>query len=324
MTRARFAFLRNLACFLVGLIGVCGAIHATFPVREDVPVMSAKLRWLEAHGERYDTVFIGSSRVFHQVIPSVFDTRLAELGKQNRSFNLGADGMNFPEIFFAAEQTVRRIPQLRLLVLELGNIQRGLEDESVRALYWHTPELTWMTIRSIAGSDSDWSKKAHLISGHIGLFARNWANLGRGQQWPRIIHEKPAVVPVGEDGCDVVQRFMDAAQSAEFEKLKSKRAEEGATPVLNDPSLSAGLERFTAQMRAQGVKVVFVKMPAFRKTNPPTPNADMLDFDSPQNFPELWEANDRYDPHHLNLNGARIFTRLLAERISALVEDSKR
>jgi hypothetical protein len=250
MTRTCFVCLRNFACFFIGLIGACWGIHAAFPVRDDIPVVSAKLRWLEAHGEHYDTVFIGSSRVFHQIIPAVFDARLAEFGGGARSFNLGADGMNFPEIFFAAEQAARFIPRLQLLIVELGNIQRGLEDESVRAVYWHTPKLTSMTIRSIAGSNSEWSQKAHLISGHVGLFARNWANLGRGQRWPYILHKKPAVAPVGEDGCVIVNRYMDAVQSAEFEKLKSKRVEEGAASVLFDQALSEGLEQFTAQMRA--------------------------------------------------------------------------
>lgn len=39
-------------------------------------------------------------------------------------------------------------------------------------------------------------------------------------------------------------------------------------------------------------------------------------FDHPTRYPDLYLADHRYDPHHLNASGAELFTVLLADQLA--------
>jgi len=58
--------------FAAGLFGTSLLIGVRLPFPR-IAIVSEKVDWLEAHGEEYDTLFIGSSRVYHQIIPELFD-----------------------------------------------------------------------------------------------------------------------------------------------------------------------------------------------------------------------------------------------------------
>ncbi len=50
-------------------------LHSALPLR--VAEVTPKLRYLETHRADFDTVFIGSSRIYHGVSPGVFDAATA-------------------------------------------------------------------------------------------------------------------------------------------------------------------------------------------------------------------------------------------------------
>lgn len=307
------------AAFSLGFAAVCAGIRQLMPVRRDIPVVSGKLAWLAEHGADYDTLFIGTSRMFHQAVPAVFDARMRELGHPTRSYNIAADGMNFPETFHMLELAALNVPGLRTVLVESGALQRGASDESVRAEYWHTARNTWMVMHSICADANrpPMAERAGLLWSHGVLFFRNFAGIGRGQEWLGLEPVKPALrEDLGEGGCLQIQRSMSEADGAEFARLAAARRPDRDLPALSDPVLEAALRAFVSRMKASGVTVVFVKMPAFRKNRPPLPEAPVIDMSSPEGFPAFWEAVNRYDPHHLNSRGAALFSAALAEAFS--------
>src|SRR5687767_418937 len=89
----------SIAAFVAALCVVCWIIHETLPFPE-VPIVTPKVEHLKAHGDRYDTLIIGSSRLYYQVIPSLFDELTAQAGVPTKTFNAAVAGMGPPEDSF--------------------------------------------------------------------------------------------------------------------------------------------------------------------------------------------------------------------------------
>src|SRR5947207_2206779 len=80
--------------FLAALLG-SGALLSEFLPFSAVPIVREKFAYYAAHASDYDTLFIGTSRVYRGMMPEVFDRLTAEAGRPTHSFNFGVDGM-FP------------------------------------------------------------------------------------------------------------------------------------------------------------------------------------------------------------------------------------
>ncbi len=318
-------YCRNLATFGLGLAITCGLIHSMLAERDNIPVVSEKLQWLSKYGTHYDTLFIGSSRVFRQIIPAIFDTKMKELGQPTRSYNLAADSMTFPETFHLLNLSVPMVPSLRNVVIELGGLRRAAYDESLRSEYWHTLSNTALLMRSICEDATiphpSHSEQVNWLCSHAILFLRNYGNLGRGHDWLKKIttnKRAPILKDVGEAGCFLVERTMTAAEVGEFDLLLKEKLASRNLPTYCDTLFEATLRSFVLKLQTTGCRVVFVLMPEIRQKRPPVPPSPLIDLDDPTDYPAFWEKANRYDPHHLNAKGAESLSEVLAEAFAKL------
>jgi hypothetical protein len=98
-----FVSCANGLLFSATFIISCLAIGRSLPF-PDVPVVRSKLAHFAAHRDEYDTLFLGSSHFYYQIIPSLFDGVAAENGYPTRSFNAGIAGMRPPEDGYLLER----------------------------------------------------------------------------------------------------------------------------------------------------------------------------------------------------------------------------
>lgn len=146
--------------------------------------LRTKMRAFEQHRDEFEGLFLGSSHVFRTFAPVVVDAELERLGKPQRSFNLGLDGMSS----FEADHLLRRIldlepARLRWVVLEPDNwsVDRA-EDAafSARAAYWHTPRETWGVLQCLREMDLPVRRRLELACDHVRLMLRNLTSFGLG------------------------------------------------------------------------------------------------------------------------------------------------
>src|SRR3954451_7292634 len=104
---------RNVAAVLVGLAALLvtsAIVHALLPPM--VPKgIAAKLKFYSEHKDEYDTVVVGTSRLYYTVSPEIFDGVTREKGMPTRTFNFGIDGMHPPENFYVLEQILKTRPR---------------------------------------------------------------------------------------------------------------------------------------------------------------------------------------------------------------------
>jgi len=81
------------AAFLI----TCLILRVVLPFPEIDDGVSQKFRFFAAHKDEFDTLFIGSSRVYFQISPAIFDRVTRASGLPTHSFNFGIGGMYLPE-----------------------------------------------------------------------------------------------------------------------------------------------------------------------------------------------------------------------------------
>ena len=64
--------------FLATFAASCGVLGRCLPFPE-IPLVRDKIEYLARHGDDYDVLFLGSSRVHCQIMPSIFDRIAGEI-----------------------------------------------------------------------------------------------------------------------------------------------------------------------------------------------------------------------------------------------------
>src|SRR5437899_5888965 len=88
--------LLNAAIAALAFVLACAGLNTFLPFPE-IDVVSLKLRFFRQHRDDFDTVFIGSSRIRHQISPAIFDRTMRQAGLPTRTFNFGINAMRPPE-----------------------------------------------------------------------------------------------------------------------------------------------------------------------------------------------------------------------------------
>ena len=349
---------RSWSRFFARLMGLgaviavaCLIAHALLPYPWGDPALKAKLEHFIDHNEPYDAVFIGSSYTYRQISPKVFDRELGALGRASRSFNLGIDGMHLPATGYLVEHLAERdLPSLRTIYLELGRFTSAVDsdiDHSTPAKFWRTPALTGSMIRFLwQRPDKSFGAKVYqtarlagiqLEAGlHIGQGAAmvsHWLGLDRSESRRALGPDRDGFYAVDRQvleltGAPLSNRFLrnpEAAGVLETLRRSSQEAFEADLGPANREGLSV-LRALMASVQAQGRRLVFVVPPRMgeryghlRPLLPHLPEDRVIQrLADPRLHGSLYALEDSADRGHLNEQGARRFSRLLAQEVFRL------
>jgi hypothetical protein len=323
------ATARNGAAFLLALAAVCAAINARLPSLRVLGI-SDKLDYLAAHRGEIDTVFLGSSRVYHAFDPALFDR---ETGTTH-SFNFGIDGMRPPESFYVLREVLKLRLPLRRVFIELAEVQSKVNAANIgsaRYVHWHDFQHTALVLRQIAGSTASGAEKWSQAWVHAACFGSRLSNIGRGPEWVdaklrgpqktwRI--ELPWQASAGFEAqtSPALSGAARASYEAAVVQLQSVPMAERPVP----PLLGAAWSETVNEVRAAGAQAVLVISPTVVARENLTGlaaagiDAPVIAFTDPRRHPAIFNAENHCDEQHLNARGAAEFTRALAEESATL------
>lgn len=299
---------------------------------DEVPEVSAKVRWYAAHPE-IQTLFVGSSRVRRQIAPNLFDQAAAESGFQTKSYNLGIDAMTSPELGHVVREILKIRPP-RLLVMDLNALRRKLpvppQETSIRDVHWHTPRQTAVVLRAIAADAGGRPFDLPALSlswRHTMMMAEKTLRIGSGGRSLKafLMQKIPRIRPVGANGTGYFPESSPLDETAR-RQLETFRAA-GARPkrILVDPVLTEELTTLTRVINQKGTAVIFFHGPVVGETRTPEPiqdaqrNPPIIAFDDPERHADLYDARHRYDLQHLNAAGAEIFSKAIGAEIGRAI-----
>lgn len=335
--------LRHFVFALLGFASAAALIHHLVPepYRGDV---SDKLAWFEEHGDEVDVLFFGSSRIHRGVIPSVFDREMARHGHPVRSFNFGVLGMGMHETSALVRRVLAMEPaRLRRVVVELDGWSAAIRPQNrfkKRMVSWHDPAETASALRTVALSgagrlerlEQTWTHLLHLGAWTTGAgrgryLVEDLARDGRPRR-SADLSEARGFEPFSESAYGTPsthpfrRRFVRMIPV--YRKAVARLAAANGADVSLEGFNRRAVEEQVALIRRAGAEPVHLITPTAR----PTPELyrlaatgavpQMLAFNDPERYPDLFTVDRRFDAEHLTTEGAERFTRLLAERCAAL------
>lgn len=329
--RTLCAWFLNGCAFSAAFVAACAAIGWRLPAPRAFEI-AQKLDYIAAHPE-IDTVFVGSSRIFHSFDPVQFDRELATRGVQARSFNLGIDGMRPPESLYVARQLIALRPGIKRVLIELWDINPKIAAQNiatVRTFHWHDWRHTLMVLRHIFASPISWDEKRRLASLHITCFAGRMSNAGRGPELlaARLRPSKKATQPLppweGREGfVPDSSKSLTGAERTQYEASVAFVKATPPPPLPLSPLMREALSDLVGEIDRRGAVPVFIIPPSVNGRENIAPprsqgiDAALLAFNDANRFPELFETDRHCDVQHLNARGAADFSRRLAESFAA-------
>jgi hypothetical protein len=321
-----------VAIALAAFLATSALIHSLLPPM--VPKgIAAKLEFFTQHKDEFDTVIVGTSRLYYSASPEIFDATTRENGLPTHTFNFGIDGMHPPENFYVLEQILKAKPRnLKWVLLELGDIQTKWDNilGTQRAVYWHDWPRTSLTLKKALNPRGNanwfikltrlWLARRDFIS-NLTLFGKQFANVGRAADFlPAADRERFAdaaseLGPHG-DGYRLAGDAMSAERAVSFQQRLAQEIAE-ATQKYLDPATESGYRNAVGQIRAAGAAPIFVVTPIifqttsrFRQTPPPAP---IIAFNDARKYPAFYDVRLRIDDGHLTRPGAENLCRVLAQ-----------
>jgi hypothetical protein len=317
---------------LVAFLAASFVIHSLLP-----PVVpkgiAAKLEFFAQHKDEFDTLIVGTSRLYYSISPELFDQTTRENGLPTRTFNFGIDGMHPPENFYVLEQILKTKPRkLKWVVLEMADIQAKWDNilGTQRVVYWHDWPRTALTLKKALNprGNANWFGKATRLwlarrdlFSNLYLFGKQFGNVGRAadlspsEKRERFRDAESELGP-HRDGYRMPGDAMSAERATLFQQRLAQEISE-ARPKFLDPATEKGYRNAASQIREAGAAPLFVVAPilfqsAARFQNSPPP-APLVYFNDSRKFPALYDTRVRIDDAHLTKEGAAEFTRLLAQ-----------
>jgi hypothetical protein len=350
--RRAVAVIVNLAVFGAALVGVRTLVVHAWPWEPDGEA-GDKLAAYSLSVGSYDTVVVGSSRIFRQVSPVSFDGRLCELGWATRTFNFGLPGMTAIEM----RDYLRRVldvgrGDLRWVIIAPEFLDGTLRDGqvgSLRVIAWHGTTNTLLALRSIAVAHRPLATKADFAYNHLAVYATNMS--GNGEYLAAVSVEPdpvdPASVGLQGDGWLSLDDWLSIADAEEQQALQGRQRRlaglgmEGFAAIVErmtraaeaaarregqlDPVEEGYLAGLVAMVRAAGAEPMFLVAPggttynsgwlveAEREGVIPV----LFDFGNPRRYPDLFAYGSWFDDAHLGKVASERFSRYLADEVAA-------
>jgi hypothetical protein len=328
-------------CFVASFALVCFVLARNLPF-PNVPTVRPKLDWLAAHGDEFDVLCVGSSRVQQQFMPAIFDRVAAEAGVPVRSFNAGIAAMVPPEDAYVIEQILRRPHRrLRWLILELTPFGRRFDptlDGTGRMDYWHDNRRMSLLTASMVGECATALRKpgptgwerfqlcVHYVEdwlGHLRQFLDRATNFGRGAsvlgdylRGGRKQSKFESGGPAGDGWLDISGReLMEGTMLSEYDRdLAALRT----TPRdrFEDSIGEQSLQGTIDLLHREGIEVILFLPPTVSPSQfyprRILDSVPLFDLSDPAQYPEFYDVANRRDGVHLNLAGSALYTRKLA------------
>lgn len=317
-------------------------------------LIQQKRNELVHNNKNYNTLLIGSSRVYRQIDPVILDSVTAD-GAITHSYNFGINWLFAPETFYVYDQLGNRENlKFKYVVIELSKI-RSVDYDNLhtsRTTYWYDWKLYSFALKTVWHSNFSIGEKVYLAGIHTVSYIDKLINLG---------YFTDAIA--FNDKKIELQSMVENKGYEPLSKAESKKgiafAEENASgrrkAFLNDTSVvtkrktisnnkfqkydeqpellekynkfyAYALNEMADDASKNGTHLVFLLspridasqydelIPLFQHIHP----AHRIELSDSRKYPELYLSANSFDETHLNDRGAVLYSTLLGEKLNAL------
>lgn len=344
-----FNIIICLIFFCLTAIGLSNTLRYVSP-EPYIPVLSDKIHYFQEHKNEFDVIFIGSSHVYRNINPIVFDTELSKHNFNYKSFNFGVSSMNLIEQRFLLQTIINEKPKnLKYIFVEpLLELNLALKNlETTRVSYFSNWQNTSFAITYIFNLQKSLFYKINQARAFTLAFMRHLFNVGTLSSK---IFDSTSINDTGElKLANFSQQGFFALDDERDESLEQNRQNFLKTVdkyqhlLTQNYSISKSRKHLLSHMQLNVLKemqenvsqinaqIVFMITPGFTNINHASQVADTLKaktvnyslFNYYQgqgnDFKEIYQQQYWFDEFHLNKAGAKVFSARVAKDFVNLV-----
>lgn len=333
--RIPFAVYLGLITFLIVAASLSLFLRARAPMPY-MAVLTPKLEAYKANADKYDTVFIGTSRTLYHIIPDTVE-RSAITCPAISVFNFGIYGLRGAEQEWLIDYVLSvGKPYLKRIILEppLNETRKFSELTTDRDRYFHGPAHYGARLQSIWGFPESLPKRL-IRTGMFGAgIIYDLSSVGRAAAaaFPDPTSHREPTSALPEDGYKALddaqeqdtlkKREVFLANRPDFEKRLEQHAERDKT---NSVARIRYLKRRVDRIKNTGVDATLFISPdvvelnrtaavgelfarTFQKTN-------VINLNRPTKYPDLFDWDLWYDFSHLNRMGSTLLSQKIGKSL---------
>ena len=303
------------------------------------PQLATKMNYLIKQDLHPDTYFIGSSNIFRQIQPNIFD---AQTQKPTNSFNLGNDGCFTEQNLYILDNTIKRSSnKIKYIFLELN----GFDDlapkryRTTKSKYFTHLASSWARYKYLQASNLPSMRKDELLKQYLISYLDNIFKIGMlkdiiryytGQNnWQELLGKHkdgylslPGFQTKSRGGRDYIPiASRDLAYRLNW-AYKQKH-----NTVYNQHHLEL-LTNYITELKNRHIHLFILLTPKEFKLETHTelmtlfnklPQRHKIDLANPSKYYAFFETQNRWDSGHLNDQGAKLFTQELAKSFNSII-----
>jgi len=325
-------FILKIILFSIVVVIACVTVDLVFFNKFDTAPSAGNTLLREKYDfflkGQYNTVAIGSSKIFRHFNANQFDTLCSAEGI--KSFNLGVEGTFPPETYYFLEQLLRENTQLKNILLEVRAIdaEEYANWHTIRSYYWLDLKKYRDYLSIINQQRAPTSRKVFAyLSGSVATFDR-YLSIGKGEY---ILNRYRIGYPQEEDftankGFEPFKQgsYTIPKDTSEFVRMTeaSKQAFEKIQPNKYSKTHLEFLSKLSEMARQKGINLYFIMgesqkefmyndlLPLFIHID----SLSSLTISNANVYPDLYYVKNKANVTHLNEAGSRLFTKYLAEQ----------
>ena len=343
-------FLRKIFLIVVITLGLSLAVKVLLPLPYywGNPWFKAKIEFLGNNSidELPNTFFFGSSRVYRQIDPSIYDNTFSNLSEHPvRSFNLGAPATFCPQTYYLFENFIdtKEASNAKFIFMELMDIDLINKDllHQDRTIYWQNHSDFFFVLNSVYTNDNvSFIRKIGYTYRYGISVIENAFNVGF---YCHIIVKKDLnreeYLGKNKNGYYPLQEELSFSTEQTIKENLMLRESS-----LTDDTISLAINRaFSIQnFTAANIGVDQVHLERIRKLIQMSDNLDIelifiisprtsspglvalynsidpqhkLELSNASVYPQLYLMENTFDIDHLNTQGSELYTKILARQV---------
>lgn len=337
-------------CLLIFTVSASLALVGAGAIPREIIAPEDRLLYLENNPDRYDILFVGSSRIRVGLPVKSFDEHLRSFGVNLKpSFNMGAADAYMHQNFYVVRRLLDAGLRPRYLFVEASPFTSALRSSRIRGFeLWHDFDETVRVLETTFEEDDlgeVYGSRIERTWLHLGYFLRRNLPLGRMlhfMQGRHSVKDTPSFLksagykPIPRDGPSLMPEFQRYVEEPSLWEERIARLEDGYDGDYPRPvNLNAFVE-FIAYVNSKDVKLVFIGTP-FSEIDWVEPLLWMeqegmvsatgdgetiplfLNFNLPS-LPYVKNLELRFDEGHTSNRGAELWTQDLAHASHELLK----
>jgi hypothetical protein len=337
------SFVKRLFFFFLVFVAFSLVISFFTPYHWGNPWFSSKIQFLEKnHITEYNTFFFGSSRVYRQIDPAVFDSTFNSISKEKiSSFNLGAPATFNPQSYYLFENFLnselsKNSKYCFIELMEVDLLSDNLMHEE-RTSYWQNYSDILFVGKSIY-SNKQLGLKNKIKSGinYSVSYVENILHFGHfGNQIINSSYYDDKYIGTHRDGFFPLEYDYETTKDKKVKKHLYERKQS----IIEKPELienrkiniansynnisnnfdKINLDRILELIQKsnqKGVQLIFILSPRngnqqLLNLSHQIPEENIIDMSNPHNYDLLYSYENSFDIGHLNSKGAMLYSKML-------------